>query len=406
MKITTALRNYWLLSICLLSFFLTWSFCFSLFPLWLHQHIGLSGERTGIIFSINSAAALACMPFYGFLQDKLGVRRHLLFGVGLLLVLSGPFFIYVYTPLLRQHFYLGAVSGGLVFALTFTAAVGTMEAYIERLARTTGFEFGKARLWGSLGWACATFFSGSLFNFNPHYNFFLASGCALIFLLALSFVKPARNNAQEQTLINGANALNLQDAFSLLRMRNFWMLGLFVAGVCSLNTVYDQQFPVYFASFFSSQAEANQTYGQLNSLQVFLEAGGMFLAPYLVNRVGARNGLLLAGSLMSFRMLGSSVADTTLAISVMKLLHAAELPLLLVSMFKYISSHFDARLSGTIFLVGFQFINQTTAIGPAIIAGVLYDTLGFATSYQIMGALVAGFVVISRFTLQAPDNRA
>jgi OHS family lactose permease-like MFS transporter len=102
---------------------------------------------------------------------------------------------------------------------------------------------------------------------------------------------------------------------------------------------------------------------------------------------------------MALRMLGSSVAETTLAISIMKLLHAAELPLLLVSMFKYISGNFDARLSGTIFLVGFQFINQIAAMGPAIAAGMLYDTLGFVTSYQIMGALVAGFVVISRFAL-------
>ena len=32
-------------------------------------------------------------------------------------------------------------------------------------------------------------------------------------------------------------------------------------------------------------------YGFLNSLQVFLEAGGMFLAPLLVNRIGAKQAV-------------------------------------------------------------------------------------------------------------------
>ncbi|MDC2887592.1 MFS transporter [Psychrosphaera sp. G1-22] len=68
-------RNYWLLSLALFSFFLTWSFSFSLFPIWLNQAAGLNGENMGIIFSLNAVAALFIMPFYGFIQDKLGLKN-------------------------------------------------------------------------------------------------------------------------------------------------------------------------------------------------------------------------------------------------------------------------------------------------------------------------------------------
>ena len=402
MKLTRVTKNYWLLSICLFSFFLTWSFAFSLFPIWLNQYIGLSGERTGLIFSLNSLTALLIMPLYGFIQDKLGVKRSLLFAVGILLILSGPFFILIYAPLLKSHFYLGAIIGGIYFSITFLAGVGAVETYVERISRRTGFEFGKARMWGSLGWACATFFAGYLFNINPNINFYLASACALIFMLALLMVSTAPD--ADEPNIAGAS-LNAREALDLLRLPRFWAFAIYVIGVNCLYYVYDQQFPIYFSSLFPSSAEGNSMYGYLNSLQVFLEAGGMFLAPFIVNKIGAKNGLLLAGAIMACRILGSGFASTPLEISAMKLLHAAELPIMLIAIFKYITSSFDPRLSSTRYLVGFQFMTQVASSALSVVAGAMYDNFGFATSYKMMGIIVVIFLIISAFLLRS-DNES
>ncbi|MEZ2695898.1 DUF933 domain-containing protein, partial [Hafnia alvei] len=54
----------------------------------------------------------------------------------------------------------------------------------------------------------------------------------------------------------------------------FWALVFFVVGTC-IYSVYDQQFPVYFASQFATLREGNAMFGYLNSFQVFLEAGKM-----------------------------------------------------------------------------------------------------------------------------------
>ncbi len=400
--LTRATKNYWLLSICLFSFFLTWSFAFSLFPIWLNQYIGLSGERTGLIFSLNSLTALLIMPLYGVIQDKLGAKRSLLFAVGVLLLLTGPFFVFIYAPLLQSHFYLGAAIGGIYFSITFLAGVGAVETYVERISRRTGFEFGKARMWGSLGWACASFFAGYLFNFDPNINFYLGSACALIFMLALSFVSttPATDEHVHKTA-----PLNTGDAFHLLKLPSFWAFTTYVIGVTCIYYVYDQQFPVYFSSLFPTRAEGNAMYGYLNSVQVFLEAGGMFLAPFLVNRIGAKNGLLLAGAIMALRILGSGFADNSLEISAMKLLHAVELPIMLISIFKYIATRFDPRFSSTLYLVGFQFMTQLASSGLSVVAGTMYDHYGFSDSYKIMSILVLFFLVISAFVLSSDKIR-
>lgn len=65
---------------------------------------------------------------------------------------------------------------------------------------------------------------------------------------------------------------------------------------------------------------------------------------------------------MAARMIGSSFATTAAEVVALKMLHALEVPFLLVGAFKYITGVFDVRLSATIYLVGFQFAKQVAAI--------------------------------------------
>ncbi|RCK13146.1 hypothetical protein DT075_03165 [Bacillus licheniformis] len=67
------------------------------------------------------------------------------------------------------------------------------------------------------------------------------------------------------------------------------------------------EFPLYYASLFPTAALGNQIFGYLNSFQVFIEAGMMFLAPFIVNKLGPKKSLILAGLLMAFRIIGSGL---------------------------------------------------------------------------------------------------
>lgn len=395
---TSKRSHYLLLSGLLFCFFYTWSSAFSLISLWLSQKVGLRGSETGLIFSATALTALCAQPLYGFIQDKLGLRKNLLWMIGGLLLISGPFFIFVFAPLLQINILLGAVAGGLYVGATFFAGIGALESYTERVSRILGFEFGKARMWGSLGWATATFFAGFLFNIDPNLNFWMASSAAVVFLLLLACLREVKTEALSQLEYGKSDGLTLADVAALFRLPRFWALIVFVSGV-SVYNVYDQQFPVYFSSLFSDVKNGNEMYGFLNSFQVLLEAGGMFLAPLVVNRIGAKNGLLLSGMIMALRVIGSGLAADAVTISLMKLLHAVELPILLIAMFKYITTRFDARLSATLYLVGFQFVTQVCASVLSPLAGHGYDLIGFASTYMIMGTLVLGLTLISCFLL-------
>lgn len=386
---------YWKLSAYFFFFFFTWSSSYSLFSIWLGQEMNLSGTETGIIFSANAIFALCMQPLYGYISDKIGLKKNILFFISILLVFVGPFYIYVYGPLLKYNVLLGAIVGGLYLGTAFLAGIGAIESYVEKIGRKYGFEYGKSRMWGSLGWAAATFFAGQLFNVNPNINFWVASISAVILVGIIMSVKVEVTNQE----IKRAQSVTLKDVWQLFLLKDFWFLMMYVIGVACVYGVYDQQFPVYYSSLFPNEAMGNQVFGYLNSLQVFLEAGMMFLAPFIVNKLGAKNSLILAGFLMAFRIIGSGLVVGPIGISSMKLIHAVELPIMLIAIFKYLAANFDTRLSSILYLVGFQFAKQVGESILSPIAGQLYDSIGFRQTYIAMGIVVLIFTILSVFTL-------
>ncbi|WJD82465.1 MFS transporter [Priestia megaterium] len=386
---------YWKLSAYFFFFFFTWSSSYSLFSIWLGQEIKLNGSATGLIFSVNAIFALCMQPLYGYISDRIGLKKHILFFISCLLVFVGPFYIFVYGPLLQYNVLIGAIIGGLYLGVAFLAGIGAIETYIEKVSRKYKFEYGKSRMWGSLGWAAATFFAGQLFNINPHINFWVASVSAIILVAIIFSVKVEMNSYEMEK----AESVTLRDVGSLFLLKEFWFFMIYVVGVTCVYGVYDQQFPIYYASLFPTESIGNQVFGYLNSFQVFLEAGMMFAAPFIVNKIGAKNSLILAGFLMGFRIIGSGLVVGPIGISSMKLIHALELPIMLIAIFKYLAANFDTRLSSILYLVGFQFASQIGASVLSPIAGGLYDGVGFSRTYLIMGGMVLVFNVISMFTL-------
>jgi len=91
-------------------------------------------------------------------------------------------------------------------------------------------------------------------------------------------------------------------------------------------------------------------------------------------------------------------------ISCMKMLHAFELPIMLIAVFKYLAANFDVRLASTLYLVGFQFAGQIGAVGLSPFAGKMYDSIGFSQAYLILGGIVLLFAILSSFALSKTEH--
>lgn len=389
-------RNYWFSSGYLFFFFISWSVWWAFYAIWLNRTLHLSGLQTGTIYSINSTIALIYMFIYGIIEDKLGTKKTLIWFQSILLMGTGPFLIYVYEPFLRSNFMIGVILGAVYLAAAFLAGVGVIEAYSEKLSRKFHFEFGTSRMWGSLGYAIGAFIAGISISISPHLNFWLASAAGLVFFLVNFFYKIEISEEEKKK----TSDLNWESVVHTFKLKKFWLLIVFLFGTSCIYTIYDQQlFPIFYVKHFSNPDVGNQFYGYLNSFQVFLESAMMFAAPFIVNKLGAKRSLTLAGIIMGSRIIGSALVPGAIGISLIKLLHGFETPILLVAIFKYIALNFDSRLSATIYLIGFQVSGQVGVIAFSSLIGTLYDRTNFDFTFFVIGCVVFAFTIYSIFFL-------
>jgi OHS family lactose permease-like MFS transporter len=392
---TPARRNYSLLSAFLFFYFFAQAASMSMLAIWLKGAMGLSGMAVGTVFSANFLAAMVAQPILGYVSDKMGLRKAVPVAIGCLVVLAYIFFSLVYAPALRVNLPLGALLGGLYLGVTFVAGSFAVESFVDRVGRKYGFEYSRARLWGSLGYASAAAFTGRLYNLDPKLNFYLASAAGVL-LVPIILSARIETGATERAR---TNALTPGDAASILQLPKFWGFMVLILGVTNLYLVYDQQFPFYYSSLFPTLAEGNEMFGYLSSVQIFLEAGMMFVAPWIVMRTGARYGLLLASGIMIARIAASGLAFGPVSISACKMLHSLELPILSVSIFRYIAYHFEARFSSMIYLVGVSFGHSLGLSFFSPLAGVGYDRIGFQHTYFLIAAFALVFWLVSWFSL-------
>ena len=395
-------------STTMLLFFASWGIWWSFFQLWLtseHNGLGLSGSAVGTIFSINSIASLVLMFLYGTIQDKLFIKRHLLIFNAILATLIAPFFIFIYSPLLQSHFIVGAWVGAIFLSAAYLSAVGVLEATTERFSRVFGFAYGQARAWGSFGYAISALLAGFLFVKDPRLNFIGGSLIGICLLLDLLFWRPKEERAALKAIdeLKSDDATpKLKDMVGLLKIKVLWQIIFFVMFSWTFYNVFDQQmFPEFYTSLFSSNAVGQQTYGTLNSIQVFVEALMLGLVPLLMKKIGVRKTLLLGTAIMCLRIGLCGFITDPIVISDVKMLHSLEVPLFVLSIFRYFTLHFDTKLSATLYMIGFQIAAQVGQVILSTPLGILRDNMGYSMTFKIIALIVLltgiyGFFIIKK----------
>lgn len=394
-------KNYWLFGGYFFVYFFIMATCYPFLGIWLGDINGLSGEDAGMVFAMMSFFALCFQPIFGYVSDKLGVKKHLLWVLAITLVFYAPFFIYIFAPLLKTNIWLGSMVGGAYMGFVFQAGSPASEAYIERISRRSQFEYGRARMFGMFGWAICASIAGNLYGIDPNSVFWLGSAGALVLLVLIALAKPEESATTKvvEQLVSNRNPVTLKQAMAIFKRAKFWALLGYVVGVACIYDIFDQQFGNFFNTFFTSHAEGIQMFGYVTTAGEMLNALIMFFVPLIINRIGAKNALLIAGSIMSIRIIGSSFATEAWHVVVLKTLHMFEVPFYLVGVFKYIANTFELHFSATIYLVACHFAKQVGNMIVSPLVGTGYDIYGYQHTYFILGCIAVTFTLISAFTL-------
>lgn len=402
-------QSYLQMSLVLMLFFASWAIWWSFFQIWLtseNNGLGLSGSSVGTIYSTNSFVTLILMFVYGILQDKLVIKRTLLIFCSSLSVLVGPFFIWIYGPLIKSNFIVALILGSLFLSAGFLSSAGIYEAVAERFSRFFNFKYGQARAWGSFGYAISALVAGFLFVYNPNLNFWLGSVLGLLLFLILIFWKSKKENTIDKKIGDAsteASVPNIKEILMLLKVKDVWIIIIFIMFTWSFYTIYDQQmFPDFYTKLFASPEVGQQWYGTLNSIQVFFEALMMAIVPYIMLKIGVKNTLILGVIVMFFRIGLSAIFDDPFIISLVKMFHALEVPLFSLPMFRYITLHFNTKFSATLYMIGFQIAAQIGQVVLSTPLGILRDHIGYDRTFLVIITIV--FIAGIFATLQLKND--
>ncbi len=385
------------------SYFFIWAVVYGYLTLWLETVAGLNGAQSGMLFSLMAGISLIFQPVFGITSDKLGFKKNLLVTIAVAAIFIGPFFQWMFLPILDVNQFLGIAIAGVYLSFILNGGVGVIEQYIERASWINKFEYGHSRVGGSIAGATASLVAGKLFIWHPNAIFWACSISAVILTFLVIFFDKVNLDEHKRTLTeqknNDSTKINKEAVLSIFKIKNFWALAFFFIGAAALYDVFDQQFIVFFQSYFDDPNQGTIVYSYMTSTQIGLEVLLMIPMPYIINKMGAKNGLIAFGTITFIRIFGSAVAPSYEYLIFFRLLAGLEMPLLLVSVMKYIDATFDRALYATIYMLAFNFAKQVSVFVFSTLSGHLYDSIGFQHTYFFLSAIVLVITVISVFCL-------
>lgn len=385
------------------SYFFIWAVVYGYLTLWLESVAGLNGAQSGMLFSLMAGVSLIFQPIFGIMSDKLGFKKTLLATIAIAAIFIGPFFQWLFLPLLAVNTYLGVLVAGVYLSFILNGGVGVIEQYIERASWVNNFEYGHSRMGGSIAGATASLVAGRLFIWHPNAIFWACSISAVLLTTLVIFFDKVDLTSEKLEIEETTEdkKINKETVLNIFKIKNFWALAFFFVGAAALYDVFDQQFIVYFTSFFDDSDKATVVYSYMTSTQIGLEVLLMIPMPFIINKIGAKKGLIAFGTITFIRIFGSAIAPSYGYLIFFRLLAGLEMPLLLVSVMKYIDASFDRTLYATIYMLAFNFAKQVSVFIFSTASGQMYDSIGFQHTYFILSIIVGVITVISIFTLQS-----
>ncbi|KAF0370012.1 MFS transporter [Pediococcus acidilactici] len=395
-------KHFWGFPLTHFSYFFIWAIINGYLTLWMEQVAHLNGTESGAVFSMMAGISLIFQPIFGVVSDKLLFKKTLILTISIVAIFIGPYFQWVFMPILHINAFLVAFVTGTFLSFVLNGGVSVIEQYVQRASLANGFEYAHSRVGGSVAGVAASLIAGPIFLWSPN-SIFWACTVAAIILTGLLLFSDKIDLENAQAAGDTSNSLNLKTVMSVFKLKNLWILAIFYMGASALYDVFDQQFIIFFKMFFHTAAQGTLVYSYMTSAQIAIEFCLMFPMPWIINKIGSRNGLIIYGFITALRILGSALAPNWIWLVGFRLLAGLEMPLLLTSIMKYIAGAFDIRLYATVYALASNFAKQVSVFIFSSVAGKMYDVIGYQHTYLIMGLFVFTITLFATFTLKKED---
>ena len=276
------------LSIMMFLQFFIWGGWFVTLGTFMGTSLGATGSEIGMAFSTQSWGAIIAPFIVGLIADRFFNAERIL---GVLHLIGAALMYMMYTS--------------TDFASFYPYVLGYMIAYMPTLALVNSVsfgqmtdpskEFGKVRVWGTIGWILAGLVISYVFSWDSQSaisegalrNTFALSAIGSLILGIFSFTLPATPPKAKGAASASIGEMLGLDALTLLKSRSFLVFFLSSVLICIPLAFYYQNANPFLAGIGVENPTGKMALGQVS------EALFILALPVFLNRFGIKATLLL-----------------------------------------------------------------------------------------------------------------
>lgn len=273
------------LSVMMLLEYFVWGAWYVTMGTYMGEYLGSTGTQIGTAYSAMALATMISPFFVGLVADRFFAAQRIM-GV---LHIGGGVLLYVATQVQNNAAFYWII---LVYALLYMPTIALSNSIAFGQMTDPGRQFPWIRVFGTLGWILAGLMIGILGIEKTAATFQMAAA-ASVALGLISFVLP---NTPPKGKVAGAASKALgTEAFVLFKDKPYFIFFIAAILVCIPLSFYYSFANVFLNAVGMENAAGKMILGQAS------EALFILAIPFLFNRIGVKNMLLLGMAAWTLR---------------------------------------------------------------------------------------------------------
>ena len=356
-----------------------------------YRSLGFDGREIALLASIHPLLGIAVPPLWGYAADR--TRRPVLL---LRVASAGTALAFVPLLLTRQY---GLIAAALVFFSLCATPLGALaDSIAVPEARRLRTDFARLRLWGSLGFAAASWAFGQWLGRGGAAADVVPAivATAALFALVSFSLRPTSD-------VDEAERPSLADALELLRRPAI----LLFLGSGFLHWMAFAPYHLFFAVHIEGLGAGAGLVGAAFAAAVLAEVVAMWRFPDLARRLSLEGLLVVCHVVGGVRWgLTATLADGT-AVAALQLLHGFTFGVFFVACMRWLDREVPARLRATGRALFASLVTGIGAVAGNNLAGALFDAAGSAAVFRAAAivSLLAPLLVVAAARARAREAR-
>jgi PPP family 3-phenylpropionic acid transporter len=339
--------------------------CFFPFLTIYYQQLGLSGSQIGLLAGFSPVISLISAPFWSGLSDATG-RHRLVLSLGLSGAAGGILLMMQAQSLL----WLAVAVACYAF---FSAAIIPLadSATMHMLGGEKG-NYGKIRLWGSIGWGAAAPLAGLLMDrFGPRGGF----SASIVLMAVVLLVSLGMSHSRGHLSVPFWHGVR-----QVLADRRWYpFLGLVLIGGMSMSVV-----SAYLLLYMNSLGANRTVMGLTQTIATISEIPVLFFVNRLIKRFGARPLMAVSIAAYALRAFLVSLATVPETILLIQTIHGATFALLIGAGVTMADELAPAGLKATAQGLYGAVMGGVGVTTGAVLGGWIYEHYGAPATFRVM----------------------